>query len=132
MAMSVGTADDGPMLEINTTPLIDVLLVLLIMLIITLPALTHAIRLDLPLGSGSASVEPVRVLVDFDGTILWNGHIVPTLDDLERRMRSEARRQPQPALNVSADRRAQYDAVAHVLGIAQRSGMRNIGIAGTP
>lgn len=134
MAMSIGAASsDGPMTDINTTPLIDVMLVLLIMLIITLPAMTHAVRLDVPrVDGGPAPLEPVTVLVDFDGAVLWNGTMVSDMQELERRMRLEARKQPQPTLDVRADKRAKYDSVAHVLAIAQRNGMRHIAIEGTP
>ena len=133
MSMNVGASNDGPLLEINTTPLIDVLLVLLIMLIITLPAMTHAIKLDMPgIGGVVASPPAIEVAVDFDDTIVWNGSIVSSLDELELRMRDAARAVPQPHINVRADRRSKYDAVAHVLALAQRSGLRKIGIEGTP
>lgn len=131
MATSVGASADGLMTEINTTPLIDVLLVLLIMLIITLPAMTHAIRLDSPGAGVGVTPATVAVLVEFDGTILWEGAPVADFDDLERRMRQEARKLPQPAIDVRPDKRARYDHVAHVLAIAQRNGIRNIAIDGT-
>jgi biopolymer transport protein ExbD len=133
MAMSMGANDQGPMIEINTTPLIDVLLVLLIMLIITLPAMTHAIKLDMPIG-GKAGEPPkaMEVAVDFDNAVVWNGEIVSGFDQLELKMREAARVVPQPHLNVRADRRSQYDSVARVLAIAQRSGLRQIAIEGTP
>ena len=132
MATTVGTRAGDPMIEINTTPLIDVLLVLLIMLIITVPAMTHAIRVDMPrTGDGAVAPASVAVLVDFDGTILWNGTPLANREELERQMRAEARRMPQPTLDVRADKRAKYDDVAHVLAIAQRSGMRSIAIEGS-
>jgi biopolymer transport protein ExbD len=131
MAMSIGASNDGPMIEINTTPLIDVLLVLLIMLMITLPAMTHAIKIDMPVGGVGEPPQAIEVAVDFDNTIVWDGAIVGTFDELELKMRQAARLLPQPHLNVRADRRSKYDAVAHVLAIAQRSGMRRIAIEGT-
>lgn len=133
MSMRIGGSSDGPLSEINTTPLIDVLLVLLIMLIITLPAMTHSIQLDMPFVDGSAAPpQATSVFVDFDGAVLWSGEVVADLDELEQRMRGEANRRPQPTLEVGADRRAHYDTVAHVLAIAQRSGMKQIAIEGTP
>jgi biopolymer transport protein ExbD len=128
MAMTTN-ASDGPMMEINTTPLIDVLLVLLVMLLITLPALTHAIKLNTPIVGGPGEPPPtIEVAVDFDNVIIWNGAAVASYDELERRMQAAARTRPQPHLSVSADKRSHYDALAHVLGIAQRSGMQQIGI----
>jgi biopolymer transport protein ExbD len=131
MAMSIG-ASDGPMIEINTTPLIDVLLVLLIMLIITLPAMTHAIKIDTPLGGTGEPPRAIEVAVDFDNTLVWDGAVIATFQELEHRMREAAHVSPQPHLNVRADRRSKYDAVAQVLAIAQRNGMRQIAIQGTP
>jgi biopolymer transport protein ExbD len=128
MGMST-SASDGPMMEINTTPLIDVLLVLLIMLIITLPAMTHAIKINTPPGSTTAEPPPtVEVAVDFDNVIVWNGSPVASYDELERKMQSAAKLRPQPHLTVRADKRSRYDALAHVLGIAQRNGLQQIGI----
>jgi len=133
MSMNVGASNDGPLLEINTTPLIDVLLVLLIMLIITLPAMTHAIKLDMPgVGKPGEVPQAIEVAVDFDNVIVWNGSIVGSLDELELKMRDAARVVPQPHINVRADRRSKYDSVAQVLALAQRSGLRKIGIEGTP
>ena len=133
MAMSIGASAEGPLTDINTTPLIDVMLVLLIMLIITLPAMTHSVHLQMPgVEKQGPLPETTGVLVDFDGAVLWNGVVVADMSELERRMRAEAGRVPQPTLRVSADPRAQYDTVAHVLAIAQRNGMQRIAIEGTP
>ena len=127
--MMTTNASDGPMMEINTTPLIDVLLVLLVMLLITLPALTHAIKLNTP-GVGATGQPPptIEIAVDFDNVIVWNGAPVASYEELESKMQAAARTRPQPHLSVSADKRSHYDALAHVLGIAQRSGMQQIGI----
>jgi biopolymer transport protein ExbD len=132
MSMTLGANSDDPLLEINTTPLIDVLLVLLIMLIITLPAMTHAIKIDMPVvGEVGEPPRALEIAVDFDNTVVWNGEIVSGFDALESRMREAARVVPQPHLNVRADRRSKYDSVAHVLAIAQRSGLRHIAIEGS-
>ena len=135
MSMSVGGSDEGaPMMEINTTPLIDVMLVLLIMFIITLPVMPHAVKLDMPRQNSNPPptteiTEPIRLDVDFDGTIIWNGNVVQ-LSDLEGYFRVEAAKEPQPELHVRPDRRANYDTVAKVLALAQRNGMQRIGFVG--
>ena len=130
MAMTVG-ANDGPMMEINTTQLIDVLLVLMIMLIITLPVMTHAIKVDTPRGGEGEPLPAIEVMVDFDNTLLWNGEVVASYGEFEARMREALRTRVQPQLHVRADRRSRYDSIAHVLAIAQRSGMQRIAIQGT-
>jgi len=135
MAMSVGGGgDDEPMMDINTTPLIDVMLVLLIMFIITLPVMTHAVKLDMPQTNrpppaDEVRIDPIRVDIDWDGTVIWNGSVV-ALDQLEGYFRVEASRDPQPELHVRPERRANYDTVAKVLAIAQRNGMQRIGFVG--
>ena len=121
------------MMEINTTPLIDVMLVLLIMFIITLPTMTHAVKLDMPQARttppNQVPAEPIRIDIDWDGTVVWNGSAVET-DHLESHFRREATRSPQPELHVHPDRRANFDTVAKVLAIAQRNGMQRIGFVG--
>jgi biopolymer transport protein ExbD len=132
MAMSVPNGgSDGPMVDMNTTPLIDVMLVLLIMFIITLPAMTNSINLDLPRGDGETKArEVINLSIDYDGTIVWNGEVVESADQLEQYFRVAAAKGEQPELHVRPDKRAKYDDVARVLGIAQRSGMQRIGFAG--
>ena len=132
MAMSISATTEGPVAEINTTPLIDVLLVLLIMLIITLPAMTHAIKVDTPRGGDAEPRPAIELAVDFDNLVLWNGEPIGDYLVLEQKMQAAARSYPQPTVNVRADRRASYDTVAHVLGIAQRNGMQHLAIEGTP
>ena len=135
MAMSVGSGGEGePMMEINTTPLIDVMLVLLIMFIITLPVMTHAVKLDMPRPNSqpppeTEQIEPIRLDIDWDGAIIWNGTQVQ-LGSLEGYFRVEAAKNPQPELHVRPDRRANYDTVAKVLALAQRNGMQRIGFVG--
>jgi biopolymer transport protein ExbD len=134
MAMSVGGGGEGePMMDINTTPLIDVMLVLLIMFIITLPVMTHAVKLDMPQTQPRdpppVVIEPIRLDIDWDGAIIWNGTQVP-LQALEGYFRVEAAKNPQPELHVRPDRRADYDTVAKVLALAQRNGMQRIGFVG--
>jgi biopolymer transport protein ExbD len=130
--MSIGGGDDEPMMDINMTPLIDVMLVLLIMFIITIPVMTHAVKLDMPRASNAPSqVLPVviNLEIDFDGTVLWNGTPVE-VESLEGYFRREAANDPQPELHIRPSKRAKYDVVARVLASAQRNGMRKIGFVG--
>src|SRR4029453_16773214 len=105
MAMGVGGGGEGePMMEINTTPLIDVMLVLLIMFIITLPVMSHAVKLDMPRPTQNPPppneiIEPIRLDIDWDGSIIWNGQLVP-LSQLEPYFQNEAQKNPQPELHV--------------------------------
>jgi biopolymer transport protein ExbD len=133
MGMSIGGGgEDEPMMDINMTPLIDVMLVLLIMFIITIPVMTHAVKLDMPRASNAPSqVLPVviNLEIDFDGTVLWNGTPVE-IESLEGYFRREAANDPQPELHIRPSKRAKYDVVARVLASAQRNGMRKIGFVG--
>lgn len=138
MSMSVGSdsGDDEPMVEMNTTPLIDVMLVLLIMFIVTIPVMTHAVKLDMPQVNqppppDAIKPEVIDIEIDFDGTIVWNGTIVPSLEVLESYFRQEAQKEPQPELHLRPDARARYDVVAKVLAAAQRNRMQKIGFVNT-
>src|SRR5215472_5979824 len=134
MSMNVGPgAGEGePMVEMNTTPLIDVMLVLLTLLIITLPIQTHAVKLDMPTPNSTPPTvipETVDLGVDFDGTITWNGTAVDraTMDSY---FEDAARKDPQPEIHINPNRLAKYDAVAKVLADAQRLGATHIGFTG--
>jgi biopolymer transport protein ExbD len=132
MGMSIGGGEDEPMMDINMTPLIDVMLVLLIMFIITIPVMTHAVKLDMPRASNAPSTAQPIVInleIDFDGTVLWNGTPVE-IDSLDGYFRREAGLDPQPELHIRPSKRAKYDVVARVLASAQRNGMRKIGFVG--
>ena len=133
MSMSIGGGgEDEPMMDINMTPLIDVMLVLLIMFIITIPVMTHAVKLDMPRATNAPSTaQPVviNLEIDFDGTVLWNGTPVE-YEALEGYFRREAANDPQPELHIRPSKRAKYDVVARVLASAQRNGMRKIGFVG--
>ena len=106
MAMSVGGGSEGePMMDINTTPLIDVMLVLLIMFIVTIPVMTHAVKLDMPRPNRNQTEPPVPpevidLEIDYDGTILWNGTPVSDYNTLESYFRTESTKEPQPELHV--------------------------------
>lgn len=136
MAMNVGSSggEDEPMVEMNTTPLIDVLLVLLIMLIITIPIQTHAVKLDMPRPTNAPveAVKPeiVNLEVDFDGSIIWNGSYVGDEATFESYLRTAAATVPQPEVHLRPNRLAKYDHVAHVLATAQRLGVLKIGFVG--
>ena len=134
MGMSIGGGgEDEPMMDMNMTPLIDVLLVLLVMFIITIPVMTHAVKLDMPRPTNQpqASVDPVviNLEIDFDGTVLWNGTPV-TVDQLDTYFRREAAVEPQPELHIRPNKRASYDVVARALAAAQRNGLLKIGFVG--
>ena len=133
MAMSVGTAEGEVMCDINTTPLIDVMLVLLVTLIVSLPLMTHAVKLDMPQVTPPSPVRPevIELEIDFDGTVVFNGTVVPTLQMLENYFRSEAPKEPQPEIHLRPDRRVKYEFVADVLAAAQRNHMQKIGFVNT-
>jgi len=135
MAMTVGKpgGDSEVMVDINTTPLIDVMLVLLIMLIITIPVQNHSVKLDMPSGNPppqTVQPEVIEVGVDFDGTIYWNGVVVPDRATLEADIQAAAQKDPQPELHLHPDKLAKYGYVAEVLAEAQRLGLVKIGFVG--
>ena len=132
MAMTLTTGGDGdPMADMNTTPLIDVMLVLLIMFIITLPVMTNNTRIDLPHGtSGEVQRDSIKLSIDYDGAIVWNGSVVENYQQLEQYLRAAAGQEVQPELHVRHDKRAKYDHDDQVLAMAQRSGIQRIGFAG--
>jgi len=137
MGMNVGSTsgsgDPEVMVDINTTPLIDVMLVLLIMLIITIPIQTHAVKLNMPVSSPPQQTTPPEVVtieVDFDGAILWNGLPLTGKSDLETRMRSAAAMTVQPEIHLRPNKLVKYEHVAMVMAAAQRIGLAKIGIIG--
>jgi biopolymer transport protein ExbD len=135
MAMSIGAPSGGVMCDINTTPLIDVMLVLLVTLIVSLPVMTHAVKLDMPQNRNQpppeVRPEVIDLEIDFDGTVVWNGTVVNNLPQLEGYFREESTKDPQPEIHLRPDRRAKYDYVAKVLASAQRNRMRRIGFVNT-
>ncbi len=135
MSMNVSSSASGdpePMMEINTTPLIDVMLVLIIMLIITIPIQTHAVKLDMPVGNPPPPTTPpivVKLDVDFDGTILWNA-VPVTIAELEPRFVGIAAEKIQPEVHLRPNKLAPYRYVAKVMAAAQRNGVVKMGIVG--
>jgi len=137
MAMKIGsesgTQDPDVMVDINTTPLIDVMLVLLIMLIITIPIQTHAVKLNMPVGTPPPPLVPPEVVtieIDFDGTLIWNGRVVPDRQELEGRLRAAAEMPEQPEVHLRPNKLVKYESVAMVMASAQRLGMKKIGLIG--
>ncbi len=138
MSMNVGSsgspdADPEVMVDVNTTPLIDVMLVLLIMLIITIPIQTNAVKLDLPQGNPPPPPTPPQVVtidVDFDGAVSWNGEPIPDESALLSHFATAAALPDQPEIHLRPNKLADYKYVAHVLADAQRLGMTKLGIVG--
>jgi len=134
MAMNVGSSkEDDMMMEINTTPLIDVMLVLLIMFIITIPIQTHAVKMNMPIGPSSPPPKPpeiVRIDVDFDGTIGWNGIAVADRAELENKLAQVAALPDQPEVHLRPNKLVTYKVVAMIMASAQRLGVTKIGIVG--
>ena len=134
MAMSTSTADGDVMVEMNTTPLIDVMLVLLTLLIITLPIQTHAVKLDMPAPNPippTVVPQTVDLGVDFDGTITWNGTAVSRAA-MDGYLADVAKKpiEAQDEIHINANRLAKYSSVAMVLADAQRLGATHIGFSG--
>ena len=128
--------DHGTFCDINTTPLIDIMLVLLVTLIVTLPVMTHAVKLDMPPPQKDEPTPPtppevVNLDIYFDGAIAWNGEPVKSMQELEQRFVKAAAESPQPELHLQPDSHVKYDAVAQVLASAQRNHMQKIGFVNT-
>ena len=134
MAVSVTGDSSEPMVEPNVIPLVDVMLVLLIIFIITIPVITNAVKVDLPKEFNQPTVtspENINLSVDFDGTIYWNEAPVGK-DDLLQFVLQEAVKDPQPEIHIRADRRVRYEYVAEVLYQLQRGGMMKVGFIAEP
>ena len=128
------TVADKVICNLNTTPLIDVMLVLIVTLIVSLPSMTHAVKLELARVAATDHRVPPQIInldIDFNGTVIWNGTSVRDMQVLEGYYQAEAQKAPLPQINLRPDRRAPYDVVAKVLASAQRNGMTNIGFANT-
>ena len=131
MGMNVGSGGGGEpevMMDINTTPLIDVMLVLIIMLIITIPIQTHAVKLNMPIGKPPPQV--VQIDIDFDGTLIWNGETLSGRPELDARLKQASTQAEQPELHLRPNKLVKYRNVAMVLASAQRLGLTKVGIIG--
>ena len=138
MAMNIGKsgANDEPqvMMDINTTPLIDVMLVLLVMLIITIPVQLHSVNLELPSAAAPPPpVEPQVVKIDVlaGGRLLWNGDALATREALEAKLAAAAALPDAPEIHLRPERSAKYDRVVGVLAAAQRHGLTKVGLVGS-
>jgi len=134
--MAFGTQDDADevMNEINMTPLVDVMLVLLIIFIITVPVMKHAVPVDLPRASNEREVikpETIRLSVTADGKYHWNETTISD-EELEPRLQAEAQKDPQPDLHIRGDKDVRYERVAQAMSAAQRAGVRKIGFVTNP
>ena len=137
MGMNVGTGgsdEQDVMIDINTTPLIDVMLVLLIMLIITIPIQLHAVNMDMPVGNPPPPLvkpEVVKIDIDPQSVVYWSGIAVNDRAELEGKMRAAAAQPVQPEIHLRPNKAAKYDVVAGVMASAQRLGLTKIGIIGS-
>ena len=131
MAMSAGRDDGEPMMEMNTTPLIDVMLVLLIMLIITIPVQTHAVKVDLPQNSTPQAPPPIepqknKITIDPEGKVAWNGSEID-LVTLRQYLDQSVQISPEPELHFQPDPQARYERVDEVLAVIKRSAVTKLG-----
>ena len=136
MAMSpfASDDDDGLMNEINMTPLVDVMLVLLIVFMVTIPVIRHAVKIDLPHASSQKEdTKPaqINIAIEADGTVLWDGAVVSD-DALKTKIAAAAQQQPQPELHLNADRKVAYEKVAQVMSAAQSGGLTKLGFVTDP
>ena len=132
MAFSTGNESGGPMAEINVTPLVDVMLVLLIIFMITAPLMSHKVKVELPqatldkIDEKPIVVQPITIAVTDEGNLFWNDQPI-TKDQIESRLSVEAQKTPQPAINVRGDRTTKYRIVQEIVQVAQNQGMRKVG-----
>jgi biopolymer transport protein ExbD len=140
MAMNLGSSesshgDPEVMIEMNTTPLIDVMLVLLVMLIITIPIQLHSVNVDMPAASAANQQEPPKAItieVNANSQVVWDGQILNDRATLEVKMQLEAAKPDQPEIHFMPNRAAKYEVVAAVMASAQRLGLQKIGLANIP
>jgi biopolymer transport protein ExbD len=128
------SGDQEVMVEMNTTPLIDVMLVLLIMLIITIPIQLHSVNLNLPINNTPTTVIPpeiVRIQIAADGALSWNGEVLSNHAALEQQLATLARRDNVPELHVRPDRAVAYEHVISVMAAIQRRGLTKVGLVGS-
>jgi biopolymer transport protein ExbD len=129
-----GASDMDVMIDINTTPLIDVMLVLLVMLIITLPIQLHSVNLNMPIGNPPPPLikpEVVKLDIDPSSVVYWNGEAMPDRATLEAKIQAAAAQAVQPEVHLRPDKGAKYAIVAGVMASAQRLGLTKIGIVGS-
>jgi len=138
MAISVSTSvdeEERAMSEINVTPLVDVMLVLLIIFIITIPVITQSVKVELPKAANQATVtkpENINIAVDKDGNVYWNTALVPTQEALLERLKSVAVLDPQPEIHVRGDRATAYEHIGRVMVLCQRANILKVGFITEP
>ena len=127
--------DERPMSEINTTPLVDVMLVLLILFLITIPVITQSVKVDLPKAANiptQTKPENIIIAVDAEGNVFWNTAMVPSQDALLERIKQVAVMDPQPEIHVRGDRATAYEHIGRVIVICQRGGIQKVGFITEP
>jgi biopolymer transport protein ExbD len=127
--------DEKPMSEINTTPLVDVMLVLLIIFLITIPVITQSVRVDLPKAANiptQTKPENINIAVDKEGNVFWNTALVPSQDALLDRIKQVAVMDPQPEIHVRGDRQTAYENIGRVIVLCQRGGIQKVGFITEP
>jgi len=138
MSMSVGPSDTGEasvMASINTTPLVDVMLVLLIIFLITIPVITKTVKVDLPKAVNiptQTKPDNITIAVDKDGNVYWNSKALPSRDALLAYVREAAVRKPQPEIHIRGDKETRYEAIGHVMYAIQRGGIQKVGFLTEP
>lgn len=138
MSMNVGGGGDGEekvMADINTTPLVDVMLVMLIIFLITIPIITKTVKVDLPTPRNIATqtkVQDVTLAIDKDGKMYWNGSAVSDRTQLLNLVVAEARKVPQPEIHIRGDRQARFEAIGRALYIVQQGGLVKVGFLTEP
>jgi biopolymer transport protein ExbD len=139
MSMNVSSGipdqEEKPMSEINTTPLVDVMLVMLIIFLITIPVITQSVKVDLPKAANiptQTKPENINIAVDKDGNVYWNTAMIPTQEALLERLKSVAVMDPQPESHVRGDRATAYEHVGRVMVLCQRAGILKVGFITEP
>jgi biopolymer transport protein ExbD len=138
MSMNVASgdgSDEKPMSEINTTPLVDVMLVLLIIFLITVPVITQSVKVELPKAANiptQTKPENINIAVDREGNVFWNTAMIPTQEALLERLKSVAVMDPQPEIHVRGDRATAYEHIGRVMVLCQRAGILKVGFITEP
>ncbi len=140
MGMSISTGggpgeEDQPLSAINTTPLVDVMLVLLIIFLITVPVITQSVRVELPKAANiptQTKPENINIAVDAEGNVFWNTGLVPNSDALLERLKAVAVMDPQPEIHVRGDKHTKYEHIGRVIVLCQRSGIQKVGFITEP
>ena len=134
MSFNIDGDDDEIISEINMTPLVDVMLVLLIIFIITVPVLTHSVKVDLPRANNQPNQiqnKPITISVNKQGQIYWNESLIDHTH-LSQKLQQIAQQQPQPEVHIRGDRKVEYEYVMQVMAEAQRNGVQKLGFITEP